>query len=121
MAKSLDIPFGNEVIPLTVDDAVKWEDLEPLFSDDDEETGRTVSLCVRRKGGHESSGGYFFHMIWTEEGTVRFKTFDNNDAWESSSLQDAVAFINHVSGLEFSFEMWKISQKVNMREDEYME
>lgn len=77
---------------------------------------RGVSVCLQTKEGHDERGGYFFHFRRTPAGFV-FSTFDRQDVLTLATEEECVAFINHVSGRQYSEDMWERSQDVNLRTD----
>jgi len=75
-----------------------------------------VSLCVRTEDGHNSRGGYFFH-IEKNENSYRIIDFEKNEI-AMLDINKLVRFVNHVSGRQFDEEMLVFCQSVvNFRQD----
>jgi len=108
----LKLPFPPLVM-VEGDQPLRWADLEPLIQ---QRLQIGVSLCILRRAGDAKRGGYFFHIKKTTEGYT-FCTFDRAAVCAFADGEKAVAFINHVSGREYSDDMWRIAQHVNLRSD----
>ena len=75
-----------------------------------------VSICVIAEVGTKDRGGYYFHIRETTSG-FSFLTFKNRRALDVETPEECVAFINHVSGRQYSPRMWELAQRANLRAD----
>lgn len=99
---------------LETDEPVTKAQLTQLLS----KSPRGLSLCVRSRSGHENRGGYFFHLLPNRELTsCTLYDFEKTPVIDLK-LSQAVALVNHCSGLLFSEECFDLCQKVvNFRQD----
>ena len=113
MPTPISLPFPPLLV-LELDGPVTWDWLEPLIRDRLE---AGVSLCIVGSEGATNRGGYFFHLREEAEG-ITFSTFDRPNVLSFETVEDSVAFINHVSGKRYDENMWVICQAANLKTDE---
>lgn len=113
MVEPVTLPFPP-LVEIQSDVPITWEDLEECVGDRLEEG---VSICLLYSDGPEKRGGYFFHFQSVDQG-YSFSTFQRSNVISFENGERCAEFINHVSGREYSEEMWSRSRAVNLRSDE---
>lgn len=99
---------------LDTDQPVTQAQLRRLLS----HSPRGLSLCVRSRSGHENRGGYYFHLRPNKELTGCTLFDFQKTAVAALDLSQAVALINHCSGISFCEKSFDLCQRViNFRLD----
>ena len=118
MPTPIELPFPPLCV-LKLDGLVTWDWLKGELGDRLEDG---VSVCLVAKKGHETQGGYFFHIQRSQEG-FDFFTFEKKNASTKSVLtldtgDECAALMNHVSGRQYDEDMWSRCQEANLKTDD---
>jgi hypothetical protein len=78
-----------------------------------------VTICVRSDSGHESRGGYFFHLRPTSKSISECEIYNFEKILVTIlPLEKTTAFVNHCAGLAFDEWSFQFCQSVvNFRLD----
>lgn len=109
------LPYPPLII-IPTDSPLSWDDIEGKISD---RLNDGVSILVTRAQGKHNRGGFFFHFR-KEDNMYMFRTFDRLKVCSFDTGNDLIQFINHVCGYKYSEEIWRLSQKINLRSDKYI-
>lgn len=115
MAKNIigGVPFPP-LIKHQSDDPINMDEFNNILNKGSNKKG--LSILLRSLNGHDNRGGYFFH-ISTKNNILSFYDFEKNIVC-SLKKTEALALINHVSGLQYDEKSYEICSKtINLKSD----